>query len=132
MHCPQDKSLLIDKDIWKLIGKACPKCKGIWIPYSELKTLYDNGLLAVPSQIYSEREVIHEYNHWQSNIHCPIDDKHMDTYKVQNAHIDICPTCKGLWLDEGELKKVWKGQSTADIFGYWISEFIGNIIFYGA
>lgn len=110
MHCPRDKSSLRDKVVWKLIAKSCPDCNGIWIPYSELKTLYDEGLMAVPSQVYSKSEIIHEYDHWDSEINCIIDGNRMITYDIQNTHVDICPICKGLWLDDGEIKKYGRGK----------------------
>jgi Zn-finger nucleic acid-binding protein len=31
-----------------------------------------------------------------------------------NVIIDVCPKCKGIWLDEGELRKILKDKKMAD------------------
>ncbi len=35
---------------------------------------------------------------------CPVDASQMLKLVVHNVIIDRCPTCNGVWLDEGELK----------------------------
>ena len=41
---------------------------------------------------------------------CPIcDNVRMREVERDNVLIDICPSCKGVWLDRGELEKIVSG-----------------------
>ena len=33
---------------------------------------------------------------------CPIDNSMMRYSVIHNVELDICPTCRGIWLDQGE------------------------------
>jgi uncharacterized protein len=37
---------------------------------------------------------------------CPIDKTPLTMSERQNIEIDYCPTCRGVWLDRGELDKI--------------------------
>lgn len=37
---------------------------------------------------------------------CPIDQTELVISDRQGVEIDYCPTCRGVWLDRGELDKV--------------------------
>lgn len=37
---------------------------------------------------------------------CPIDNTDLKTAEREGVKIDYCPTCKGVWLDRGELDKI--------------------------
>ncbi len=37
---------------------------------------------------------------------CPIDDTDLVMTERQGIEIDYCPTCRGVWLDRGELDKI--------------------------
>jgi uncharacterized protein len=37
---------------------------------------------------------------------CPNDESPMQKVSREGVDIDICPTCKGVWLDRGELDKL--------------------------
>ena len=37
---------------------------------------------------------------------CPIDDSELRITDRQGIEIDYCPTCRGVWLDRGELDKI--------------------------
>lgn len=37
---------------------------------------------------------------------CPIDQTELVISERQGVEIDYCPTCRGVWLDRGELDKV--------------------------
>lgn len=37
---------------------------------------------------------------------CPNDNGSMQTVKRSGVEFDICPTCRGVWLDRGELEKL--------------------------
>ena len=37
---------------------------------------------------------------------CPVDGTALVMSERQNIEIDYCPTCRGVWLDRGELDKI--------------------------
>jgi hypothetical protein len=45
---------------------------------------------------------------------CPIDDTQLVMSERQGIEIDYCPTCRGVWLDRGELDKI-VDRSASDI-----------------
>jgi len=41
---------------------------------------------------------------------CPNDNSEMQTVTRDSVELDICPTCRGVWLDRGELDKLLGAQ----------------------
>ena len=39
-------------------------------------------------------------------MQCPIDGTELVMSDRQGVEIDYCPTCRGIWLDRGELDKI--------------------------
>lgn len=39
-------------------------------------------------------------------MRCPLDDTTLREVNRRGVQIDICPECKGVWLDRGELEKL--------------------------
>lgn len=37
---------------------------------------------------------------------CPNDNAAMQTINRNGVELDVCPTCRGVWLDRGELEKL--------------------------
>jgi hypothetical protein len=44
---------------------------------------------------------------------CPIDKTPLVMSERQNIEIDYCPTCRGVWLDRGELDKIIERSAEA-------------------
>ncbi|MFX3673600.1 MAG: zf-TFIIB domain-containing protein [Paenisporosarcina sp.] len=43
-------------------------------------------------------------------MNCPVcDNVRMREVEKENILIDVCPDCKGVWLDRGELEKITQG-----------------------
>ena len=43
-------------------------------------------------------------------MNCPVcDNVRMREVQKENVTIDVCPDCKGVWLDRGELEKLTQG-----------------------
>ena len=40
------------------------------------------------------------------NFLCPVDQMPLVMSERQGVEIDYCPTCRGVWLDRGELDKI--------------------------
>jgi len=45
---------------------------------------------------------------------CPIDGTTLVMSERQGIEIDYCPTCRGVWLDRGELDKIIERNSAAE------------------
>ena len=41
-----------------------------------------------------------------TNFLCPVDQMPLVMSERQGVEIDYCPTCRGVWLDRGELDKI--------------------------
>jgi len=39
-------------------------------------------------------------------MRCPVDGAPLSIAERQGIEIDFCPTCRGVWLDRGELDKI--------------------------
>ena len=39
-------------------------------------------------------------------MNCPIDNTELKMSDRQGIEVDYCPTCRGVWLDRGELDKI--------------------------
>lgn len=39
-------------------------------------------------------------------MNCPVDGAELVMSERQGVEIDYCPTCRGVWLDRGELDKI--------------------------
>ena len=46
---------------------------------------------------------------------CPVDGTALVMSERQNIEIDYCPTCRGVWLDRGELDKIIERSAPATI-----------------
>jgi len=77
----------------------CPKCKGIWLDHGELgKILKDKKLTD-----YLTKEIGTQS---KSELVCPRCGGLMDIEKAEEIEVDVCLTCNGVWLDEGELDEL--------------------------
>jgi uncharacterized protein len=41
---------------------------------------------------------------------CPNCNTSMQNVQRSGVELDMCPTCRGVWLDRGELEKILEGQ----------------------
>jgi len=57
-------------------------------------------------------------------MNCPVcEDSRMKEVEKDGVLIDICPSCKGVWLDRGELDKLLSGvKEIKDDFNAWHQE----------
>ena len=44
--------------------------------------------------------------HDVSELLCPTDGTVLRRIERSGVHVDACPTCRGVWLDRGELDKI--------------------------
>ena len=65
---------------------------------------------------------------------CPIDQTDLVMTDRQGVEIDYCPTCRGVWLDRGELDKIIDrseamsaGRASAPVRGEFESPTVGGM-----
>ncbi len=51
--------------------------------------------------------------HW---MHCPKCGQKLATEECGEVEIDVCPSCKGLWLDAGELGTIVESAGSGNFF----------------
>jgi hypothetical protein len=56
-------------------------------------------------------------------MRCPVCDANMREVEKNGVLIDICPDCKGVWLDRGELDKLMAGvREVRQDFNHWYEQ----------
>jgi uncharacterized protein len=45
---------------------------------------------------------------------CPVDSTQLRRIERSGVHVDACPSCRGIWLDRGELDKIVEHEGAAD------------------
>jgi len=75
----------------------CPNCHGIWLDKGELQKILKDRKLA-------DYLTKHIGTKSRSPMVCPRCGNTMDIEKVEDIEVDVCLSCGGVWLDEGELK----------------------------
>ena len=50
---------------------------------------------------------------------CPLDGAELVMTERQGIEIDYCPTCRGVWLDRGELDKLIERTAAVPAGGDW-------------
>jgi Zn-finger nucleic acid-binding protein len=79
----------------------CPGCRGIWFDESELATL----LQASPGELKPLARGRPDPETDRKRGKCPRDGRALLRVRsTRNTHlvVDVCPECRGLWLDGGE------------------------------
>ena len=45
---------------------------------------------------------------------CPVDSTQLRRIERSGVHVDACPSCRGIWLDRGELDKIVAQEGADD------------------
>ena len=45
---------------------------------------------------------------------CPVDSTQLRRIERSSVHVDACPSCRGIWLDRGELDKIVAQEGADD------------------
>jgi len=83
----------------------CHRCKGNFFDPGEAGATF--GVLADPDQWVESRVATHL---GRSKFRCPAGHEHLQAYRLsfekKEVEVDVCPDCKGLWLDATEGKQL--------------------------
>jgi len=102
MQCPRDQTELLREGFWKYPRDACPACQGIFV----LERDMTEGLGHKEPKKFEAVAAVKLDNLGDSDLKCPRDGTKLKSVHFANAEIDVCPACKGLWLDHGEYEKI--------------------------
>jgi Zn-finger nucleic acid-binding protein len=104
MDCPRDHCVMKTHRDGKYPRFQCPMCLGILVLEKDLvQTLGykdDRRFEAVAK--------VKVANVKDSAIACPQDGATLKAVKYLNTELDVCPKCHALWMDYGELEKVFR------------------------
>ena len=83
----------------------CQSCGGIWFDKDELAQIHDTIEITL-----IEIRKLPDSNEQNKPLNCPKCQSAI-MEKIQNVRdekviMDVCPDCKGVWLDSGELKAI--------------------------
>lgn len=136
MKCPVDgrqlASLTYEADVEV---DQCPECGGTWLDAGELERIeetpekkHHEELSAIPPDVVRSMEMARQQAAPQRS--CPRCDRAMERREYgycSRILIDTCPSCRGVWLDKGELStlELFFEKSRADTrelrMGFWAS-----------
>jgi Zn-finger nucleic acid-binding protein len=96
------------KEIGEVKIDECPQCQGMWFDQGEFRAAKDQ---ADPDLNWMDFDIWKHEDRFQISAHplkCPKDDNPMVAvdYDETGVEIDVCPTCRGIWLDKGEFAKI--------------------------
>jgi len=108
MKCAKCDGTLSEVKVGKIRVDRCDKCEGIWFDENEVIPLIrqpkEPGDTLVASNRPPESERID-----QRAARCPRCSKPLKrtaSLAVEGLHYDRCESCKGAWLDGGELEQI--------------------------
>lgn len=62
------------------------------------------------AKLDAERAAVQKSTHFMK---CPKDGSDLQEQELASVKVDVCPTCKGMWLDAGELEIVGRVRNSA-------------------
>lgn len=109
MKCPNCKKPTLKKiDFYKVEIDKCSKCQGLWFDYDELRKAKDEK---DENLSWLDIDLWQENNKFDLSLiekKCPLCQKslYQIKYGQSDIEVDICRSCKGIWLDKGEFKQI--------------------------
>ena len=102
MECPRDSSELELQGYWKYPRHVCRQCHG--------QLLNERDVMAALGQpesaTFGSHAKVRIAQLPVSALKCPRDGKSMHVLIHKDVELDMCPMCRSLWLDQGELDKI--------------------------
>ena len=102
--CPKCKAEVEHVKFGNIILEHCPNCKGLFLDFNELKEKEVERCDMADSD--SLRRDEKDLDRMQ--IACPKCKVKMSKKKVlfkKGLRLDVCPSCRGIWFDKGELTR---------------------------
>jgi Zn-finger nucleic acid-binding protein len=105
MECPRDKGATLQPFRQGRYPRfECPMCTGMFIAERDLM----QTLGYKDDRKFEAMAKIKVANVKDSPLKCPHDGTTLKALKYQDTELDVCPKCHGLWLDYGEMEKMFR------------------------
>ena len=101
MKCPRDGQAMVFCDDGNHLRDRCPRCEGVLLASEEVVVaLGRHG--GNPAALDAD----HIAGLPEGGIACPRDGTGMRRIDHRGVELDLCPQCRALWLDAGEVEKI--------------------------
>jgi Zn-finger nucleic acid-binding protein len=104
MKCPRDGKVLVFVDDGNHLRDRCPACEGVLLDREELAAALgkrQGGSVSLAAAKIASLPA--------GSLACPRDGAMLHRLDHQGVELDLCPRCRSLWLDRGEIDKI-RGQ----------------------
>ena len=103
LTCPVCRTCLDRVDLDGRKVDRCPSCNGIYLEKGQLESVVHIVKLLQSVRLAEDDidTVPDEEKH--RRLRCPQDRKKMKKVSVAGLTVDVCDTCGGVWLDDGEI-----------------------------
>ena len=101
MNCPRDHHELTDRLFEDFPVHKCLACFGFWVPKNVIIWLARAENFNSLVQLF-QADVFKLSSLPQGTLACPADGTLMHLNSVRGVEMDICPACRGIWMDRGE------------------------------
>lgn len=98
MNCPRDGHRLTPFPFRDGVIASCERCHGMWVPGRLVAAATRSGTLH--ARMPSDETLA------PATVQCPEDHALLREIAHKGVRIDYCPTCRGVWLDAGELAQI--------------------------
>ncbi len=108
MKCPKCEGETKEQAIEKIKVDLCTSCKGQWFGKDEFRKIKDEKEKDLSWMDIDLWESDEKFSISKDKSSCP--DCGVPLYEVKygdsNIKVDVCNLCEGIWLDDGEFKKI--------------------------
>ena len=105
VNCPENELNTVQCEK-KITVDQCTLCHGLWLDSGELLTLLKIGDFYIKNLDTIKGDTVEIKQGQRKCPVCKTPLKMMTNNKAPDVKIDRCETCKGVWLDRGELYKL--------------------------
>ena len=108
MSCPRCAVELVEGDVRGVAVARCSGCGGIWFDqegFAAAKELADPAVAWLEVDLWKDRR---RFALGSRRLACPQCEREMAALRYGDTpvEVDVCRTCRGIWLDEGEFQKI--------------------------
>jgi Zn-finger nucleic acid-binding protein len=111
--CPHDGSALVrEEDEAGIEVDECPECDGVWLDHGELERIQETVEIDYRRELEEVPDtVVQAYKNARGEearkpLPCPSCNSELTAKEhgyCSQIMVDVCPSCRGVWLDAGEL-----------------------------